>query len=181
MSHTPPRTIVLRAIGIIVAAFVTGLAYTAASRVPSNADEGAKGPVYNGDPISVQVADPAAGKAPTAVTWEEAKLLVDNSAAVLVDVRLRTVYEAGTIPGAVSLPLKDMKEEMPGFLGKYDTNTVIIVFCSDPGCATSETAAKTLMNDYGYENVLDMPGGYDEWRKAQAASQSRDPKKGTNK
>ena len=179
MSHTPPRTIVLRAIGIIAAAFVTGLAYTAASKVPSHTDGDANG--HHNEPVPVQVADPAAGKTPTAVTWEEAKLLVDNSAAVLVDVRLRTVYEAGTIPGAVSLPLKDMKEEMPGFLGKYDTNTVIIVFCSDPGCATSETAAKTLMNDYGYENVLDMPGGYDEWRKAQAASQSRDPKKGTNK
>ncbi|NQT21218.1 MAG: rhodanese-like domain-containing protein [Planctomycetes bacterium] len=114
------------------------------------------------------------GSGASSVTWEEAELLVEAGEALLVDSRPRVAYDAGHIPGAVSLPVKKIGEEIPGFIQKHTLDTLLIVYCADPDCDTSKNAAKKL-TEYGYENVLYIPGGYAEWQVAQASRDRQTP------
>ncbi|HUT58526.1 MAG TPA: rhodanese-like domain-containing protein [Phycisphaerae bacterium] len=143
-----------------------------------------KPPIYSNETLSVKAVPGTAGppadppkrakdpSAPAAITWQEAKELLSTNDAMLVDARPRAAFQAGSIPGAVSLPLATMKDEMPEFAKKYGVDTVIIVYCGDADCSTSERSGKTLMKDYGYRNVMCMPGGYVEWQKTEAAARA---------
>ena len=148
---------------------------------------GDKPSIYSNETLSVKAVPGTAGpppqppvakppkkdpSAPAAITWQEAKELLSTNDAMLVDARPRAAFQAGSIPGAVSLPLATMKDEMPEFAKKYGVDTVIIVYCGDADCSTSERSGKTLMKDYGYRNVMCMPGGYVEWQKTEAAARA---------
>ena len=106
---------------------------------------------------------------PTAITWQEAKQMIATGETVLVDARPLVAFQAGSIPGAVSLPSNRIKDEMPEFMKKYGTDRWLIIYCSDKGCASSEQVATILMREYGYQHVFHMPGGYAEWRIAETS------------
>lgn len=86
---------------------------------------------------------------------------------VLIDVRETSEYEAGYIPGAVSIPrglleFKIGKEDVWEELGLYiPTKTdSIVVYCRSGN--RSALAAKSLM-ELGYENVKSLQGGWEAW------------------
>ena len=112
---------------------------------------------------------------PVAVTWPEVKKMIATGEAVLVDARPLVAFQAGSIPGAVSLPSNRIKDEIPEFIKKYATDKWLIVYCSDQGCASSEQVAATLLRDYGYQHVFHMPGGYAEWRIAETSQPKPKP------
>jgi 3-mercaptopyruvate sulfurtransferase SseA len=60
------------------------------------------------------------------IPLEEAKAAFDSGAAVFVDVRSATSYEAAHIPGALSIPLADLEAR----LSELDPNKWIITYCT---------------------------------------------------
>jgi len=144
--------------------------------------------VYSGETIASRVIpvtpaeDPEAerpanaGDQPVAVTWAEAKQMLQTGEAVLVDARPLAAFQAGSIPGAVSLPFNCIKEEMPEFMKRVGTGRWLIVYCSDHGCSSSEQVARTLIREYGYQHVFHMPGGYAEWQIAETGRKTDEKK-----
>lgn len=101
------------------------------------------------------------------ITWREVKQLLEKEAIVLADGRSRQAFEAGHIPGAVSLPLATLAEEIGSFMNKFPAGTPIVVYCGNRRCAIAQKLSRFLVNHYGYSDVSVMPGGYLEWRQAE--------------
>jgi len=60
------------------------------------------------------------------VTLEESKAAFDNGEAIFVDVRTTSAYQAGHIPGALSIPLA----ELPTQIDELDPDQWIITYCT---------------------------------------------------
>ncbi len=101
---------------------------------------------------------------PAPIHWREAKPLVAAGQAVLVDVRARPAYDAGHIPGALSLPESSSPEEFAAFVQQHPTNLTLIVYCSSTSCSQSQRMAARLVQTYGYPSVKFMTGGYLEYQ-----------------
>jgi len=126
---------------------------------------------------SVAVVPPPANTVqnPAATHWPEAKQLVAAGQAVLVDVRHKSMYEAGHIPGAISLPETSTPEEFTAFLNQYPTNLTIIVYCSSTSCSQSARVAGRLVTQYQRPSVKYMTGGYMEYQQAELANKPAPP------
>ena len=108
------------------------------------------------------------GPNPTPIAWDEAAALLKANSALLVDARPKSTFDAGHIPGAVSLPEAAQNFDIVSFQKKYPPETVIITYCANTDCPVSLKLAYRLMHDYGYKSVRYMPGGYQEWQRHQA-------------
>ena len=60
------------------------------------------------------------------ITPEEAKAALNSGAAVFLDVRSHTVYVRSHIPGAISIPLIELKPR----IAELDTAQWIITYCT---------------------------------------------------
>lgn len=78
----------------------------------------------------------------------------------VVDARSRAEYEAGTIPGARSLPHDDVAERS----AELDRRQQTVFFCNGPQCGQSPDAIRTLL-DAGYppSGILYYRGGVHDW------------------
>jgi len=112
--------------------------------------------------------DPPA--ASEAITWDKAEELVATKGAVLVDARPSGAFQAGSIPGAVSLPSGELEKQIKKFSETYGADTYLIIYCSDLECGASAAVAQSLIQQYGYKHVYHMPGGYREWQRAKASA-----------
>lgn len=88
---------------------------------------------------------------------------------VIIDVREPAEYTAGYIPGAVSIPrglleFKVGKEDVWEEAGMYIPKKTdsIVVYCRTGG--RSALAARSLA-ELGYEKVVSLQGGWEEWSK----------------
>jgi len=84
---------------------------------------------------------------------------IENNQALLVDVRETSEFDKEHIPGALLLPLSAFDPEL--FPTIKDKKVVL-------HCAVgkrSESAGKMLINE-GYEDIIHMTGGIEEWKKA---------------
>ena len=87
-------------------------------------------------------------------------VLRDDKTAVFLDARSPEEFKAGTIPGAKSLPLADVKKAKDdGRLPMEDHNTRIIVFGKDGAQARAVTQA--IANE-AFHNVSYFGGSFDE-------------------
>jgi rhodanese-related sulfurtransferase len=107
-------------------------------------------------------------QAVAALKWGEVKALLAKHEALLVDGRDSLAYEAGHIPGAISLPLRTVTEKIGELTAKYPKNTALVIYCASPQCAIAHQEARLLAEQYGYTNVREMPGGYAEWLAAES-------------
>ena len=73
---------------------------------------------------------------------------------ILVDLRSKTMYEFGTIPGAINIPIEHIKE-----LYQLPRDKNICLFCQ-VGEISGEFAE--LLSDNGY-NAYNLTGGYREY------------------
>ena len=94
------------------------------------------------------------------MTADELHAAVENSERlVILDVRDRELYEAGHLPGALSLPRAaielDIDEVVP------DQDTRIVTYCG--GNTRGSLSAHTL-KIMGYENVSMLDGGFRGWK-----------------
>lgn len=80
----------------------------------------------------------------------------------LVDVLDHAHYKKEHIRGAISLPIRTVRECAKKFLNNDDT---IITYCANSKCPASTDAARILLS-LGYKNVLDYKAGLADYKKA---------------
>lgn len=78
---------------------------------------------------------------------------------VLVDVRGRTEWDAGHIPGAYLIPLA----ELPGRLGEIPSDQPVAVHCQG---GTRSAIAASLLQARGRKGVANVTGGMTAWEQA---------------
>ena len=92
------------------------------------------------------------------IDYETAKDFVDNSQALLIDVRTYEEYEKGHIEEAINVPLDTISDATIKAV-TIDQLDNIIVYC-ESGERSKEAAIKIL--ELGYTNVYDL-GSMDNW------------------
>lgn len=85
--------------------------------------------------------------------------------ALLVDARSLEDYGQGHLPTAVSLPLEDVEQRLPGFKGEVAVERPLIVYCNGYACPDSFDLAILLLKE-GFADVSVFEGGYPEWQDA---------------
>ncbi|HUP44721.1 MAG TPA: metalloregulator ArsR/SmtB family transcription factor, partial [Thermoanaerobaculia bacterium] len=85
---------------------------------------------------------------------------VEAGAVTLLDVRPPDEYQAGHIPGAISMP----PDELPQRLGEIPRHRPVIAYCRGPFCVYAVEAVATLRR-HGYE-AWRMESGIPDWRLA---------------
>lgn len=83
--------------------------------------------------------------------------------ALLVDARAVEVYAEGHLAGAVSLPLGEIDERLPGFRQDVPPERTLVIYCSGFGCPDSFDLGLLLIAA-GYRDVRVFEGGFPEWR-----------------
>jgi rhodanese-related sulfurtransferase/DNA-binding MarR family transcriptional regulator len=78
---------------------------------------------------------------------------------VVVDVRPREEYDAGHIPGAVSIPL----EELADRLAELPEDVEVVAYCRGPYCLLAPEAV-ALLHAAGRDRVRRLEVGFPEWR-----------------
>ncbi len=148
-------------IDVIAVAMAAGLTASALSQL-----ELAYAPQYGSakDPVNMigYVAQNLAEGTTDAVQWHELPAALDAGAA-LVDVRTPAEFAAGAIPGAVNLPLDELRERH----GEIADGPVIV------HCQVGQrghTAAR-LLTQLGYD-VRNLDGGYRTWLAGREAMSS---------
>ena len=101
------------------------------------------------------------------VSLEEAKHIVDTSMHFIFDARKPVDFEAGHIPGAMSLPSDDelMTDAFMGYMAMLIPEQPIMTYCSGAECDESVKISNFLI-DSGYTNVVLFMGGMGEWEDA---------------
>jgi rhodanese-related sulfurtransferase len=79
---------------------------------------------------------------------------------VLLDLRPREEYAAGHIPGAVSIPLEDLEQQ----LALLPPGAEIVAYCRGPYCVLAPRGI-ALLRRHGYR-VRRLEDGVAEWRLA---------------
>jgi rhodanese-related sulfurtransferase len=93
------------------------------------------------------------------VALDEVRRLLDEEQAQLVEVLPRAEYEDEHLPGALSLPLKEIS---PAAAGVLDPARPVIVYCYDGLCDMSPRAAARL-ESLGVACVYDYAAGKVDW------------------
>ena len=90
---------------------------------------------------------------------------------VVIDARSQQAYAEGHIPGAVSVPHREMTEEA---MARLDRQKVYVVYCDGIGCnASTKGAYKLSMLGFRAKELL---GGLDWWRRdGHPVATSREP------
>src|SRR5947209_9303125 len=83
-----------------------------------------------------------------------------SNGAVVVDVREPEEWAAGHIPGAKHVPKSYLESRIEG--AAPDRSQHVILYCQSGN--RSAWAARTLLDDLGYEHVESMTGGFTLWK-----------------
>jgi sulfur-carrier protein adenylyltransferase/sulfurtransferase len=83
-----------------------------------------------------------------------------SNGAVLVDVREPEEWAAGHIPGAKHVPKSYLESRIEGAVPDHSDH--VILYCASGN--RSAWAARTLIEDLGYEHVESMTGGFTLWK-----------------
>lgn len=94
------------------------------------------------------------------VTLAELRRRIRDGSATVIDVRPREEYEAGHIPGALSIPVAEVKRRMK----ELRKSREVIAYCRGPYCVYSLEAV-TLLRKSGY-TARRADQGLPDWRLA---------------
>ncbi len=83
-----------------------------------------------------------------------------SNGAVVVDVREPEEWSAGHIPGAIHVPKSYLESRFEGAVP--DRSKHVVLYCASGN--RSAWAARTLLDDLGYEHVESMIGGFTLWK-----------------
>ena len=83
-----------------------------------------------------------------------------NNGAVVVDVREPEEWSAGHIPGARHVPKSYLESRIEGAVP--DRSQHVVLYCASGN--RSAWAARTMIEDLGYEHVESMTGGFTLWK-----------------
>lgn len=122
------------------------------------------------NPLVVVTTPPATPQVnPAPIHWPEAKALTASGSAILVDVRHKPVFDAGHIPGAVSLPEMSSPDDFKNLLAQQPAGRTVIVYCSSTSCSQSARVAARLVSEFHWPAVRYMTGGYAEYQQLELA------------
>jgi rhodanese-related sulfurtransferase len=79
---------------------------------------------------------------------------------VVIDARGTASFQAGHIPGAVSLPHREMTEASTA---GFDRNALFVTYCDGIGCNASTKGALNMVR-LGF-TVKELIGGLDWWKR----------------
>src|SRR5688500_3242249 len=96
------------------------------------------------------------------VEVDEARALIELGA-VVVDVRGPGAYEGRHIPGAISVPLDDLRDGVPASLAQSIAQPVV-VYCGDGVTIGPEGTA--LLNRAGFSQAVNLRPGIRGWADA---------------
>ena len=92
-------------------------------------------------------------------TPAEAAAMLERGEAAVIDVRGRSEWEAGHLPGVPNIPVGHLAER----LDELPTDRPVIVHCQGGG---RSAIAASLLQARGVAHVVNMTGGYGAWRQA---------------
>ncbi len=105
------------------------------------------------DPIAIggYVASNIISGAMPAISWRE--LVEQKDRVMLIDTRTPEEYSFGTIPGAVNMPLDEIREH----LSEIPTDKPVVLFCA---VGLRGYLAQRILMGRGYTNTRNLIGGY---------------------
>ncbi|MFI6513048.1 ArsR/SmtB family transcription factor [Streptosporangium sp. NPDC050855] len=106
--------------------------------------------------VSRHLGDPVALEP---VTAEELARRLADPGVVVVDVRPAAAHARGHVPGAVSVPLAELRDR----LGELPRDAEIVAYCGGPYCVVSPQAVR-LLRDHGLR-ARTLEGGITRWRR----------------
>lgn len=118
----------------------------------------------------IQPMSPATGV--TTIGELEVLEFLQSGDAVLVDGRIRSEYEQGTIPGAISVPYTEAADRLGEFGCEVDFDgwiceadvPAVVLFCNGPWCGQSPTAARRMIEaGFPAEKIFYYRGGMQSW------------------
>lgn len=92
------------------------------------------------------------------VSLSELKDRMEKGEVLLLDVRPKEEYEEAHIPGAVSIPIEELKEK----LSSLPTNCDVVAYCRGPYCLMSVEAVE-LLKSSGV-NAFRLEEGVHDWK-----------------
>ncbi len=110
--------------------FATGTAPVAFAPAPSQAAEVGRDPALQNETLTAAILTGGPALA--------------RGEIVLVDGRDDAAFEAGHIPGAVSLPLRSLSEMAAAFSTKYAKAKPLVTYCGSVGCPIAHVLAEQL-------------------------------------
>lgn len=110
----------------------------------------------------LEAAPPFVWSAEGYVELEEARRAFDMKAAVFLDVRPPQAYAHSHIPGALNLPIRELRARAGEVLGHLPKDVLIVTYCDGGSCQSSTTAARFLEQE-GYVNVRAFYEGWMSW------------------
>lgn len=113
------------------------------------------------DPIAIAgyVASNIISGAMPVITWRELQAEKDN--VTLIDVRTAEEHSFGTIPGAVNIPVDELRNR----LDEIPTDKPVVLFCA---VGLRGYLALRILTGHGYSNVRNLTGGYKTFAAATA-------------
>lgn len=106
------------------------------------------------------------------ITAEEARKLVDQKAAMVIDTRSPVNFGKSHVPGAVSIAYKESSDKTANFDGSVDQfdlsklpadrNASIVIYSDGPTGWKSYKGAVLAVKG-GYKKVMYLRGGWAEW------------------
>ncbi len=95
------------------------------------------------------------------ISTPEAHARLDGAAPPLfVDVRLTEEWDEGHIPGAVHVPRNNLESRVEALVP--DKERALVVYC---GSGARSTFATRALHDLGYENAVNLAGGFADWKR----------------
>jgi 3-mercaptopyruvate sulfurtransferase SseA len=103
---------------------------------------------------------------------EEALELVGQPGVTFVDARETTAFEAGHVPGALSLPAAEAAGILEVQTVPIPPDDLVITYCDTKACERSEFLGVLLRDRAGCQQVRVLAGGWSSWVEASAPIES---------
>ncbi|MDQ7029932.1 MAG: metalloregulator ArsR/SmtB family transcription factor [Ardenticatenia bacterium] len=94
------------------------------------------------------------------ISADELRVLMRRGEVILLDVRPREEYQAGHLPGAISVPLDELERR----LNQLPRDRTVVAYCRGPYCVYADEALELLAN-HGWR-VARLEEGVAEWEQA---------------
>jgi len=95
-----------------------------------------------------------------AISNEELWSRIQLNDVIVLDVRPAKEFSSGHIPGAISIPLSELRERLNEIPNKRE----VVAYCRGPYCVLSPEAVK-ILRDEGYDATR-LEEGLPEWKEA---------------